>query len=153
REVDAIVEVIRCFDDHDIQHVMESVDPVRDREVIGLELALADLATVEKRLDKTSRTARAGDAQARIQTALLERLRVGLGEGRRARWVLPTEEEEPAYRSLNLLTAKPVLYAANVLESELAMGNAYVTALQDAVWAEDVASDPSLRSVDRLTAR
>ncbi|MGH7560589.1 MAG: redox-regulated ATPase YchF [Gemmatimonadales bacterium] len=133
REVDAIVHVVRCFEDPDIRHVMGPVDPVRDRDVINLELGLADLALVEKRLDKTTRVARSGDVQARLETDLLERLRAALGEGRPARAVEPSDEERPVYRSLNLLTAKPELYAANVREEEIASGNRFVDALRAAV--------------------
>ncbi|HEY9013936.1 MAG TPA: GTPase, partial [Gemmatimonadales bacterium] len=78
REVDAILHVVRCFEDPDIQHVMETVDPVRDREIINIELGLADLATVEKRLDKTSRAAKSGDPQARLELRLLQQLQKAL---------------------------------------------------------------------------
>jgi ribosome-binding ATPase len=135
REVDAIVHVVRCFVDPDVQHVMGAVDPVRDREVINLELALADLAAVEKRLDKTARTAKSGDTQARLEARLLQQLQEALSAGRPARTVKPTDEERPIYRAFNLLTAKPVLYAANVLESEVVSGNAHVAALQAAIAA------------------
>jgi ribosome-binding ATPase len=130
REVDAILHVIRCFEDDDIQHVMSGVDPVRDREIINIELGLADLASVEKRLDKSARTARSGDPQAKLEARLLEALRDALAAGRPARAVVPSEEEVPAYRSFNLLTAKPVLYAANVAESDIAAGNRFVEALR-----------------------
>jgi GTP-binding protein YchF len=133
REVDAIVHVVRCFDDPDVQHVMGAVDPVRDREVINIELQLADLASVEKRLDKSSRAAKSGEAQARLETRLLSALADALAGGRSARTVIPTEEEQLSYRAFNLLTAKPVLHAANVLESELAAGNRHVEALRAAV--------------------
>src|SRR5512135_1494435 len=133
REVDAIVHVVRCFEDPDVQHVAGPVDPVRDREIINLELGLADLATVEKRLDKTVRTARSGDTQARVEAALLNRLRDALSTGKPARAVAPTDEEGPVFRGLNLLTAKPVLYAANVSEEEIASGNRHVDALRAAV--------------------
>ena len=119
REVDAIVQVVRCFEDDDIQHVMDSVDPVRDREVINLELGLADLATVERRIDRVARQVRAGEPLAKIEAALLPRLVEALGSGHAARTVVPTPEEAPVLRSLNLLTTKPVLYAANVVEEEL----------------------------------
>jgi GTP-binding protein YchF len=135
REVDAVVHVIRCFDDDDIQHVMGAVDPARDREVINIELQLADLAAVEKRLDKTARVAKSGDPQAKIEARLLAQLRDALAEGKPARAVTPTEEERPYFRGFNLLTAKPVLYAANVLESEIASGNPHVEALRAAVTA------------------
>jgi hypothetical protein len=133
REVDAIVAVVRCFDDPDVQHVMGPVDPVRDREVINIELQLADLASVEKRLDKSSRAAKSGDAQAKLEARLLSAVRDVLAEGRPARAVVPADEERPTFRGFNLLTAKPVLYAANVLESELASGNRHVDALRAAV--------------------
>ena len=133
REVDAIVHVVRCFEDDDIQHVMGAVDPVRDREIINIELGLADLASVEKRLDKATRAAKSGDAQARLEQRVLERVRDALAAGRPAREVVPTEEEAPAYRSFNLLTSKPVLYAANVAEDEVAAGNAFVEQLRAAL--------------------
>lgn len=140
RETDAIVHVVRCFDDPDVVHVMGSVDPVRDREVINLELALADLATVEKRLERVRRTARSGDKEAQAELALLERVHALLAEGRPARLVELSPEEHRRMRSFNLLTAKPVLYLANVSEAELAgdpagEDNAYVRALRDAVAA------------------
>jgi ribosome-binding ATPase len=133
REVDAVVHVVRCFEDDDVQHVIGSVDPARDREVVNIELGLADLASVEKRLDKTARVARSGDAQAKVELRVLEAVQQALAAGRPARAVVPTEEEAAAYRSFNLLTAKPVLYAANVAEDEIASGNRFVTALETAL--------------------
>jgi GTP-binding protein YchF len=133
REVDAIVHVIRCFEDPDVQHVMGEVDPVRDREVINIELGLADLASVEKRLDKTGRAAKSGDAQSKVELRLLQSVQVALAAGRPARSVVPTEEESTTYRSFNLLTAKPVLYAANVAEHEISSGNRFVDALTQAL--------------------
>jgi GTP-binding protein YchF len=136
REVDAIVHVVRCFEDDDVQHVMGPVDPVRDREIISIELGLADLASVEKRLDRTARTARSGDPGAKVEQRLLEGVRDALAAGRPARVVGPTEEEAAAFRSFNLLTAKPVLYAANVAETEIAAGNPHVEALRAALARE-----------------
>ena len=133
REVDAILHVIRCFEDPDVQHVMGEVDPVRDREIINIELGLADLASVEKRLDKAGRAAKSGDTQARLEQRLLERVQKALAAGQPARIVVPTEEEGPSYRSFNLLTAKPVLYAANVGEEDIASGNQYVDQLRTAL--------------------
>ncbi len=141
REVDAIVHVIRCFDDDDVQHVMGSVDPARDREVINIELQLADLAGVEKRVDKAARAAKSGDAQAKLETRLLTALKAALSDGKSARTVIPTDEEAATYRTFNLLTSKPVLYAANVLESELATGNRHVDALRAAVAADGETAD------------
>ena len=136
REVDAILHVVRCFEDPDVQHVMGAVDPVRDREIINIELGLADLAGVEKRLDKTSRTAKSGDPQAKLEQRLLERLQRTLADGKPARYVVLTEEEVAAYRSFNLLTAKPVLYAANVAEAEITQGNPFVEQLRAALAQE-----------------
>jgi GTP-binding protein YchF len=133
REVDAVLHVVRCFEDPDIQHVMGPVDPARDREVINIELGLADLATAEKRLDKTARTAKSGDPQARLELRVLEAVRDVLAAGKPARAVVPTADEAPVYRSLNLLTSKPVLYAANVAESEITAGNRFVESLRAAV--------------------
>ncbi|HUF65009.1 MAG TPA: redox-regulated ATPase YchF [Gemmatimonadaceae bacterium] len=119
RETDAIVHVVRCFDDPDVAHVMGEVDPVRDREVIEFELALADLATVEKRLDRVQRTARSGDKQALAELPVLERARTVLQEGR-ALWEAKLPAADVAVlRPLSLLTTKDVLYAANVSDSEL----------------------------------
>jgi GTP-binding protein YchF len=136
REVDAIVQVVRCFDDPDVQHVMGKVDPVRDREIINIELGLADLASVEKRLEKTARAAKSGDAQARLEQQLLERLQRTLADGKPARLIVPTDAEAATYRSFNLLTAKPVLYAANVAESDLVAGNRFVDQLRAALAAD-----------------
>jgi GTP-binding protein YchF len=133
REVDAVVHVVRCFEDPDVQHVMGDVDPGRDREVINIELGLADLASVEKRLDKTSRAAKSSDAQAKLELRLLQQLQAMLAAGQPARSVVPSLEEAPSYQAFNLLTAKPVLYAANVAEDEIASGNPYVEALRSAL--------------------
>jgi GTP-binding protein YchF len=133
REVDAVLHVVRCFEDPDVQHVMGSVDPVRDREVINIELGLADLASVEKRLDKTGRAAKSGDPQAKLEQRLLERIQRTLADGKPARLIAPTEEESATYRTFNLLTAKPVLYAANVAEDEISQGNRFVEQLRAAL--------------------
>jgi GTP-binding protein YchF len=136
REVDAIVHVVRCFEDPDVPHVAGAVDPARDREIINIELGLADLASVEKRLDKTTRVARSGDPQAKLEQRLLEALRDALAAGRPARSVVPSDDEAPAYRSFNLLTSKPVLYAANVGEDEIAAGNRFVETLRSIIERE-----------------
>jgi ribosome-binding ATPase len=141
REVDAVVQVVRCFDDDDIQHVMGSVDPARDRNIINTELALADLASLEKRLDKAQRAARTGEAAAKLEKGLLERLVAALSDGFMARTVIPTEEELPVYRGFNMLTAKPTLYAANVQEDDLSTGNAHVERLRAALAADGEVAD------------
>jgi hypothetical protein len=125
REVDAIVHVVRCFDDDDIIHVSGSVDPVRDIEVINLELALSDLAQVDRRIDRTRKQART-NKDAQIELDALEKLSAALNEGKPARQVSLTEEEVESVKVLGLLTAKPVIYAANVSEDDLASGNDWV---------------------------
>ena len=119
REVDAIVHVVRCFDNDDIVHVDGSVDPVRDVEVIDTELLLKDLETVEKRAASAAKTARTGDKVAKFEHEAVERLRSHLESGLPARALDADEETSAVYRGLGLLTAKPVLYAANVAESDL----------------------------------
>ena len=122
REVDAIVHVIRCFEDPDVVHVMGPVDPVRDHDVITSELALADLGVVERRLEKTRKTARAGDKEAQLEVVVLERVLAELNAGRGAREAGETDDAIRFLRQLGLLTAKPILYAANVDEHDLAAG-------------------------------
>jgi GTP-binding protein YchF len=136
RETDAIVHVVRCFDDPDVLHVMGSVDPVRDREVIEFELALADLATVEKRLDRTRRAAKSADKEAQAELPVLERAHQVLSEGRGLWEAKLSSEERALLAPLTLLTVKPVLYAANVSDAELS-GNEgpYLRALREAVKA------------------
>jgi hypothetical protein len=125
REVDAIVHVVRCFENDDIIHVAGSVEPKRDIEIINLELALADLAQIERRMDRTRKQARANkDAQAEL--AVLEKLSAALNEGKSVRQVGLTEEEAETIEGLGLLTSKPVIYAANVSEDDLATGNEWV---------------------------
>jgi hypothetical protein len=136
REVDAIVHVIRCFEDPDVVHVMGPVDPVRDHDVVTAELALADLAVVERRLEKSRKTARAGDREAQAQVTLLERVVDELNAGRGAREAGESEGAIRALRQLGLLTARPILYAANVSEADLAAGGGkWIAALQAAVQA------------------
>ncbi|MDP9727885.1 redox-regulated ATPase YchF [Alicyclobacillus tolerans] len=119
REVDAIVHVVRCFQNDDVTHVAGSVDPIRDIETIELELALADLETVERRLDKAKKNLKSGDKRYVIEVAALEKLKGVLEEGQAARSLDLTEEEQDVLKDLHLLTMKPVLYVANVGESEI----------------------------------
>ena len=114
REVDAIVHVVRCFDNDDIVHVDGSVDPVRDVEVIDTELLLKDLETVEKRAASAAKTARTGDKVAKFEHDAVERLKSHLESGLPARALDADEETVAVYRGLGLLTAKPVLYAARM---------------------------------------
>src|SRR5687768_295873 len=119
RETDAIVHVVRCFEDPDVTHVMGAVDPVRDREVIEFELALADLGAVEKRLDKTQRSARTGDKEAQIELPVIQKAHDFLKDGRGLWEAKLSPDESATLAPLSLLTAKPVLYAANVTDAEL----------------------------------
>ena len=135
REVDAIVHVVRCFEDDDIIHVSGSIDPVRDIEIINLELVLADLSQVEKRIDRTRKQVRTSK-EAQVELTALEQIAAVLNLGQPSRQVTLNEEEELLLKPLGLMTRKPVIYAANVSEDDLAMGNAWVEqvraiALQD----------------------
>jgi GTP-binding protein YchF len=125
REVDAIVQVVRCFEDDDIIHVSGSVDPKRDIEVINLELILADISQIEKRIDRARKTAK-NNKDAQIEVTALEKLLEGLNAGKAARQIELNEEETESIKGLGLLTGKPIIYAANVSEEELATGNEYV---------------------------
>jgi GTP-binding protein YchF len=125
REVDAIVHVVRCFENDDIIHVSGSVDPVRDIEVINLELALSDLSQIDRRIDRTRKQARTSK-EAQAELTALEKLQSILNEGKQARQVDLTEEEEEMIKPLGLLTRKPIIYAANVSEDDLATGNDWV---------------------------
>ena len=119
REVDAIVHVVRCFEDENVVHVDGSVDPVRDIETINLELIFADLEVLERRISKVARTAKM-DKEAGREMALLKRVKEHLEEGKTASSMeLAGEEEEKWFAGYNLLTAKPVIYAANVSEDDL----------------------------------
>src|SRR5581483_11216835 len=134
RETDAIVHVVRCFEDPDVTHVMGAVDPVRDREVIEFELALADLGSVEKRLDKARRAARTGDKEAQAELPALEKASAALAEGKALWHAGLTDAERAALLPLQLLTLKPILYAANVTDAELHGDEGpHVTALRAAI--------------------
>ncbi len=134
RETDAIVHVVRCFEDEDVTHVMGAVDPARDREVIEFELALSDLGGVEKRLDKMRRASRTGDKEALAELPALERAYEFLKDGRGLWEAKLTDDEMAALAPLSLLTSKPVLYAANVSDSELHGDEGpHLKALRDAV--------------------
>jgi hypothetical protein len=136
REVDAIVHVVRCFEDDDIIHVSGSIDPVRDIDVINLELALADLAQIERRIERVKKQARTSkDAQAEMD--LLQRFLPVLNEGGTARQFELTEDEELMIKSLGLLTRKPIIYATNVSDDDLATGNAWVEQVRQVAATEN----------------
>lgn len=138
REVDAIVHVVRCFHDENITHVSGKVDPIHDIEVINLELILADLDTVEKRIDRTRKNMKGGDKKYAQELEALERIHQALLNEKPARSVDLSDEERLLIRDLHLLTIKPVLYAANVSESEAAdaEGNEYVKRVREFAAAE-----------------
>lgn len=125
RQVDAIVHVVRCFQNDDIIHVAGSIDPVRDIEVINLELGLSDLAQIERRIERTRKQARTSK-EAQFEITVLEKLAAALNEGKSVRQVSLSEEEAEIIQGLELLTNKPIIYAANVSEDELATGNEFV---------------------------
>ena len=135
RETDAIIHVLRCFDDDNITHVDGSVDPVRDKEVIDTELQLRDLDTVESRISRVYKQAQTGgDREAKQQYEVLKRYQEALSQGKSARSVtLDNKEEERIAHDLFLLTNKPVLYVCNVDDASAVSGNHYVDAVREAV--------------------
>ena len=131
REVDAVAYVLRCFEDGDVTHVENRIDPVADADVVETELMLADLESCEKRAANIEKKAKTGDKEAKAQLAILEKALACLRDGKPARLANVTDEEKPAYDALQLLTAKPVLYVCNVDEVSAAAGNAYSKAVED----------------------
>ncbi|MBU0484318.1 MAG: redox-regulated ATPase YchF [Proteobacteria bacterium] len=137
RQVDAIAHVVRCFEDDNIVHVDGSIDPLRDREVINMELILADLDTVRKRKDKTASRAKSGDKLFKSQVVILEQLENLLDQGKPARFLETDETGKSLLKELCLLTNKPVLYVANVKEEDIATGNEMVEKLLAAAKEEN----------------
>ena len=133
RETDAILHVLRCFDDGNIVHVDGSVNPVRDKEVIDIELQLKDLETVEGRMAKIARAAKTGDKEAQKQLAFYTQIKEVLESGKSARTIETEESEQVILDELQLLTTKPILYVCNVDESSVVDGNQYVEAVREAV--------------------
>ena len=134
RETDAILHVLRCFDNDNIVHVDGSVNPIRDKETIDIELQLKDLETVEKKLDKVKRAAKTGNKEAQKEETVLNKLKVGLESGTSVR-VLEFDEDdyEEFVKPLQLITDKPVLYVCNVDENSAVSGNAYVEKVKEAI--------------------
>ena len=130
REVDAIVHVVRCFEDDDVIHVAGSVGPARDADVINLELALADLSQVEKRRERLKKQVRTSK-EAQVEDGVLARIQDLLEQGSPARGLDLSDEEKTLIRPLGLLTAKPIIYATNVSEDDLAGGNAFVEEVRE----------------------
>ena len=137
REVDAILHVVRCFADDNVVHVAGSVDPVFDKEVIDTELQLKDLESVDKKILRLEKIAKSGDATARKHLGTLQQYKQQLEAGKNARTLSLSKEDQEAIADLFLLTAKPVIYVANVDEASIHTGNAYVEALKEAVKDED----------------
>ena len=138
RETDAIIHVLRCFDDGNVVHVDGSVDPVRDKEIIDTELQLKDLETVENRIKRVEKIAQVGnDKNAKVEYSVLTAIREALLEGKNARSVVfESKDEQAAARNLFLLTSKPVLYVCNVDEGSAVSGNEYVERVREAVAPE-----------------
>lgn len=136
RETDAIAHVVRCFEDPNVVHVEGSVDPIRDIETIETELLLKDLETVSKRRERVAKSVKTGDKAAKAEADFLARLEDHLGDGLPARTLGVSDQEAPILREQFLLTAKPVLYVANVGEGDLPDGNAYVEQVRERADAE-----------------
>ncbi|MDR1907011.1 MAG: redox-regulated ATPase YchF [Puniceicoccales bacterium] len=126
REVDAIIHVVRCFENGDIIHNSGSIDPIRDIEIINTELILADLQSIENQLNKNTKKSRTNDAEAIKAVELLQRLQEYLNQGNPANTLEVDDEGKHLLKSFNLLSSKPVIYACNVSENEIATGNAFV---------------------------
>ncbi|NNE54953.1 MAG: redox-regulated ATPase YchF, partial [Flavobacteriales bacterium] len=137
RETDAILHVLRCFDDGNVVHVDESVDPVRDKEVIDIELQLKDLETVEARVGKVERAAKSGDKEQKRIYDVLMKVKECLEAGRSARTLDLEDPEKEVMKDLQLLTGKPVMYVCNVDEGSVTSGNDHVKRVRDAVKDED----------------
>lgn len=137
REVDAIVHVVRCFDDDNVVHVDGSVNPVRDKEIIDTELLLKDLETLEKRLEKLKKAAKTGEKEALKAVDTAERLKAHMEGGNNVRSFEHSDEEAPLVKDMMLLTAKPILYVCNVDEESVHDGNAYTAAFKKAVADEN----------------
>lgn len=130
RETDAILYVLRCFEDDDITHVEGSVDPIRDAEIIETELLLADLESLEKQIVNTEKKARGNDKDAKEKLEIMKKVKFLLDEGKPARLTELSKDEVKPFKMLQLLTAKPVLYICNVAEDEIATGNDFTIAVE-----------------------
>ena len=137
RETDAILHVLRCFDNDNIIHVDTSIDPVRDKETIDIELQLKDLETVQKRLERVKRTAKTGNKEAQAELVVLLKVEETLLKGISIRAINFNEKEQEFVTSLQFITAKPVLYVCNVDENSAVTGNAYVDKVNEAVKDEN----------------
>ena len=136
KDVNAVIHVVRCFEDSDVVHVDGSVDPIRDVETIETELLLRDLDTAERGASRYAKAAKSGDKEAKVKAALFEKIRDSIAEGVPVRKVVSTLEEKAAIAELHLLTAKPILYVANVNEEDLSSDNEAVRRLQERALSE-----------------
>lgn len=136
RETEAIIHVLRCFEDSNITHVDGSVDPIRDAETIETELMLADLESLERQIDNIARKAKSGDKETVAQLELMKKIKAVLDEGQPARTYEPSDDELKAYKMLQLLTSKPILYVCNVSEDEAATGNEWTKKVEDMAKAQ-----------------
>ncbi len=155
REVDAIVHVVRCFEDANITHVDGSVNPLRDIETINLELIFADLEVLERRIDRTKKAMK-GDKSLAAELALFERVKAALEEGRSARSLTYTPEEAAIMRDVQLISMKPVLYAANVAEDDFTKGienNPFVQAVQNLAAGENSEVMPVSAKIEEEVAQ
>lgn len=139
REVDAIVHVLRCFEDGDITHVEGSVNPLRDAEIIETELVLADLESVEKRIPALEKKLRSQDKEAKEQMELLKRVLTVLEEGKPARTLEVSDDEEKSFRMLQLITSKPIMYVCNVAEEDAKDGNEFSSLVEQKAKGEGAA--------------
>jgi GTP-binding protein YchF len=161
RETDAILHVLRCFDNENVVHVDGSVDPIRDMETIDMELQLKDLETVEKKLDKVKRAAKTGNKEAQKEEATLLKLKDGLESGASIRAIpLEKDERRDFVKPLQLITDKPVMYVCNVDEASAVAGNAYVEKVKNAVAGEQaevvvlaVATEADITELDTFEER
>jgi hypothetical protein len=136
REVDAVAHTVRCFEDPDVAHIAASLDPARDIDIVNTELVLADLETVEKRLEKVARAVRTGDKEKQAELVVLERAREALDGGQPARGLNLDNKDRVLLQPLFLLTMKPVIYVANLGEESLPGGGPYLQAVRERAAAE-----------------
>ena len=139
REVDAVAYVLRCFDDDDVTHVANRIDPMADAEVVETELMLSDMESLERRISLAEKKAKGGDKEAIAQVALMQIALAPLRDGKPARTAVVPDEDRAAFRALQLLTAKPVVYVCNVDEASAASGNGYSAAVAERAKAEGAA--------------
>ena len=137
RNCDALIHVIRCFDDDNLPHIEGSVDPVRDKEIIDFELQIKDMESVEKKMEKLKKQAKTGDKEAKAGLQVLEKIKAHLEDFKPVRSLALAEEEEKVIHDLFLLSSKPVLYVCNVDEDSALTGNAYVEKVREAIREED----------------